>query len=210
MLDASYVFLVFASVFFITDPFANIPIFTSFLENISKEDRAKTIRKSYLVALVSFFVFSFFGPLIFGFLNIEFFSFKIAGGILLMIISIEMLLGLKTRTELTPTEREQAEDKENIAITPMAIPLITGPGAITTGIVLFSRAQTPLLAAEFVVASSAAFFAGLIMVLQSEKITKLFGPIGLKLVTRIMGLLMLSLSVQFILNGIKEAMALPF
>lgn len=205
MVEVSYFLLVFATVFFITDPFANIPIFSSFLESFSEESRRKTIQKSYLIALAAFFLFSIFGLALFGYLNIEFFSFKIAGGILLFIISLEMLFGFKTRTEITSAEKVSAEEKEDISITPLAIPLITGPGAITTGIVLFSRAQTSFQIMEFALASLAAFAAGYVLLTKSEKITKAFGLIGMKIATRVMGLLLMALAVQFVVNGIKES-----
>ncbi len=205
MAELSYFLLVLVSVFFITDPFANIPIFGALFGKTDENTKRKTITTSYVVALVAFFLFSFFGLAIFGYLNIDFSSFKIAGGILLGIISIEMLLGLKTRTELTQSEQEQAEEKENLAITPMAIPLITGPGAITTGVVLFSRAATTLQIMEFVAASLIAFALGYVLLMQSERITRVFGVIGMKIATRVMGLLLMSLAVQFIINGLRES-----
>lgn len=205
MVDFSYPLLVFASVFLITDIFANIPIFLSFLAKESHAVRQRTFRTSYLVATLAFFFFSFFGLAIFGYLNIDFFSFKIAGGILLFLIALEMLFGFKTRTEITPSEQQQAEEKENLAITPMAIPLITGPGAITTGIVLFSRAGSTTQIVEFVLASLAAFLLGYFLLTKSEKIFKLMGPIGMKIITRIMGLLLMSLAIQFVITGIKES-----
>lgn len=210
MPEPSYLLLVFASVFFISDPFANIPIFSGFLQRLPLDERQKIIKQSHLIAIAAFFLFSFFGPTIFAYLNIQLSSFKIAGGILLLLISLEMLFGFKTRTEITEKEQEQAEEKENLAITPLAIPLITGPGAITAGIVLFSRAQSAVQVFEFTIASIAAFVLGLILMLSSEKITKIFGPIGMKIATRIMGLLLMSLAVQFIINGIRESGLLIF
>jgi len=138
-------------------------------------------------------------------LNIDFSSFKIAGGVLLFLISMEMLFGYKTRTEMTHNEQAEAEDRENVAIAPLAIPLITGPGAITTGIVLFSQARTPWAGVEFVLAAAAAFLVSYLLLLQSEKISKWIGVIGLKVITRVMGLLLMSLAVQFVISGLKES-----
>ena len=205
MSDIAFPVLVFISVFLITDPFANIPIFMSFLHQMPREERMKTIRKSHAIALIAFFLFSFFGLAIFEYLAIELFSFKIAGGLLLMVISFEMLFGIKTRTEMTPNEQQTAEEKDDLAITPLAIPLITGPGAITTGIVLFSRTRTNFQAFEFAIASIAAFALGYILFTQSDRITKIFGVIGMKIATRVMGLLLMSLAVQFVVNGVKES-----
>jgi multiple antibiotic resistance protein len=203
--DFGFFVLVFSSVFLVTDPIGNIPLFRGFLEKFTLSDRVKTIRKSHLVAVLVFFVFSFFGPHIFSWMSIDFFSFKIAGGLLLLVIGGEMLLGFKTRTEITPSEQEAAEAKENLAITPLGIPLITGPGAITTGIVLLSKAQGSFQIIEFVAASLLAFLLGFFLFLQSERLFKHLGPIGMKIITRIMGLLLMSLAIQFILTGLKES-----
>lgn len=205
MLELSFFAVVFAAVFLVTDPFANIPIFAGFFGKMKPEEKKATIEKAYLAAFLAFFVFSFFGPMLFSFLGIELFSFKIAGGLLLLIISGEMLLGFKTRTELSPSEQEQAEEKENLAFTPLGIPLITGPGAIITGIVLFSKASGTFEMVQFVAASVLAFVAGLWLMLQSDRVTKFFGPLGMKLATRIMGLLLMSLAVQLMINGIGES-----
>lgn len=205
MLDPSYFLLVFGSVFIITDPFANIPIFQGLLQRFEKKAHNEMIRKACIVAFAAFFLFSFLGPFLFSYLQIEFFSFKIAGGLLLLVIAGEMLLGFKTRTEITPSEQEQAEEKENLAVTPMGIPLITGPGAITTGIVLLSKAHGNFETVQFVIASALALLLTTILLLQSERITKFFSPIGMKIATRIMGLLLMSLAVQFIVIGLKES-----
>lgn len=197
--------LVFVSVFFIIDPFANIPVFMSFLGKHSAAQRKKIIQKSSLIAFVVFFFFSFFGTIVFSSLGIEVFSFKIAGGILLFLIALEMLFGFKTRTELTVKEQESAELQDDLAVTPLAIPLITGPGAITTGIVLASRVGGVGQLFEFAVASVAAFLLSYVLLIQSKKVSEFLGLTGMKVVTRIMGLLLMAIAVQFVLNGLNEA-----
>ncbi|MEK6942031.1 MAG: MarC family protein [archaeon] len=200
-----FLVLVFASVFFIVDPFANIPVFISFLERYSAEERKKIIQKSSVIAFVAYFFFSFFGTRIFDYLGIQIFSFKIAGGILLSLISLEMLFGFKTRTELTEKEIESVELQDSLAVTPLAIPLITGPGAITTGIVLASKATGAEQLSAFVIGSTAAFVLSYLLLMQSKKISEIFGLTGMKVITRIMGLLLLAIAIQFVLTGLNEA-----
>ncbi len=200
-----FLVLVFASVFFIVDPFANIPVFISFLERYSAEERKKIIQKSSVIAFVAYFFFSFFGTRIFDYLGIQIFSFKIAGGILLSLISLEMLFGFKTRTELTEKEMESVELQDSLAVTPLAIPLITGPGAITTGIVLASKATGAEQLSAFVIGSTAAFVLSYLLLMQSKKISEIFGLTGMKVITRIMGLLLLAIAIQFVLTGLNEA-----
>ncbi len=205
MAEPSFFAVALVSLFVVLDPFANVPLFSNFLRGFSHADFTRAVRLSHIVAIVAFFFFSFFGSALFDFLKIEFSSFKIAGGLLLFFISVEMLFGFKTRTEMTLSEQQSAEEKENVAVTPLAIPLLTGPGAIITGIVLFSRAQALGQVLDFVLACAIAFMASFLVLFSAERISKLFGVIGMKLVTRIMGLILMSLSVQFIINGIREA-----
>lgn len=205
MLGSVYFVLVVTSLFFILDPFANIPIFSALTKNFSLHDRVKTVRKSHLIAFLAFVFFCLFGNFIFNYLGIQFSSFKIAGGILLFLISMEMLFGYKTRTEMTEDEHDSAEEKENVAITPLAIPLIAGPGAITTGIVLLSKAVGVSQLAEFVIGAAGAFLLSYLMLRHSDPVRNVLGPIGLKVLTRIMGLLLMSLAIQFVINGIREA-----
>ncbi len=204
-MDLSYFILVFATVFFVTDSIGNLPIFLGLTHRYPTKERHQLIGKSHIVAMIAFFLFSIFGLALLSFLGIDLFSLKIAGGFLLFTIGLEMIYGFKTRTETSPNEQEEAEEKENLAITPLGIPLITGPGAIITGIVLFARATTPLLQAQFTIATVLAFALGLIIFLQAEQISNRFGKIGMKVSTRIMGLLLMALAVQFVINGIKDA-----
>ena len=121
------------------------------------------------------------------------------------LISLEMLFGFKTRTELTEKEMESAERQDSLAVTPLAIPLITGPGAITTGIVLASRVQSAGQLSAFVIGSTAAFVLSYLLLMQSKKISEIFGLTGMKVITRIMGLLLLAIAIQFVLTGLNEA-----
>ncbi len=205
MVSVEYFVLVLTSVFFILDPFANVPLFISFTKTFSSKEKNEIVKKSHLIAFIAFLFFCFFGNFIFDYLNIEFSSFKIAGGILLFLISMEMLFGYKTRTEMTTHEQADAEDRENVTISPLAIPLITGPGAITTGIVLFSRADGVLQIMEFVGAVIIAFLLSFFLLMQAERIARLLGVVGLKVITRVMGLLLMALAVQFVLHGLTMA-----
>ena len=136
---ATFTFIIhsFVALFVIIDPFGNVPIFITLLERFKESDRDLMIRRAIIFAAVTLIILTLTGNVIFELLDIKMYSFRIAGGILLLIISIEMLFGRKSRTEAS---EDIEEEKENISITPLAIPLLTGPGAITTGIVLFDNA----------------------------------------------------------------------
>ncbi|MFH1255733.1 MAG: MarC family protein [Candidatus Diapherotrites archaeon] len=200
----------FASLFAIVDPIANIPLYNSLLERFAEKEKMEIIRKAVLIALLVLLVFAFAGNYIFALMRISMYSFMIAGGILLFIISIEMLFGLRTRTETSSEEQRSAMDKENIAVTPLAVPLLTGPGAITTAMVVFSQAKTPALAGEFLIAAIGVFLISYVILLRGRKVFSLLGTTGSKTITRIMGLLLAAIAVEFVLNGVSQAAMVLF
>src|SRR3989338_11078147 len=152
-----FLLLAFVSIFIILDSFANVPIFVALLNKCNGGECTNIVLKALLFAFTVYVLASFFGNLVFDYLHIKMYSFEIAGGILLFVIALEMLFGLKTQTEFSENEREKALQMEDIAAFPLAMPLIVGPGAITTGVVLANQAGSPQLALEFLGATVLAF-----------------------------------------------------
>lgn len=206
MLDLSFFGLVLISIFIIIDPFANIPIASALLEKFPSAVQKSIIKKSHVVAFALFITFSLFGQLIFDYLGIRLFAFKIAGGILLALIGVEMLYRFKSQTEYSSGEQAEAEAKDNLAITPLAIPFITGPGAMITGIVLFAQTNhDPWNIVQFLAAAIGAYSLSYLLFRQSDRVREIIGSIGLKVITRVMGLLLLSMAIQLVLTGLHEA-----
>ena len=201
--DLAFAIKSFIALFVIVDAFAVVPIFLSLLENYSEADKKAMIRMAVRVAFIVLVILTLTGNLIFQFLGIEFYSFRIAGGILLLIISIEMLFGRRTR--ILSTEQE-AEAKEDIAIMPMAIPLLTGPGAITTGIILFSEAVDPINKLVLLINILIVFLITYEVLLRLDVVYKALGRSGTKIVGRVMGIMLAAMSVQFIVAGVSEAL----
>jgi multiple antibiotic resistance protein len=204
MSPVAYFGAVFVSLFLVVDVATNLPIFLSLTESYSKPERRSIARRALLVALGIQLLFVIFGNYIFGYLSIRLYSFSIAGGILLSIVAVEMLFGRKTRTEYQEKERE--EEKENITVVPLAIPLHTGPASIITGMIIFGRADTVILKTVFALATVCVYVASMLILFKSDIIFKVLRPLGMKVITRVMGLILLTLSVQFIVNGVKEAL----
>ena len=200
----AYFGTVFISLFLVVDVVTNLPIFLSLTQRYSAKERKNIARRALLVALGIQLLFVIFGNYIFGYLNIQLYSFSIAGGILLSIVAMEMLFGRKTRTEYQ--EKEQEEEKENITVVPLAIPLHTGPASIITGMILFGKADSLPLKAIFIFAAVLVYLISLVVLLKSDLIFKIFKPLGMKVITRVMGLILLTLAVQFVVNGIKDAL----
>lgn len=203
MVDYYFALRAFVALFAIVDPFANIPIFISILDRFREKDRYVVIREAVLIAFVVLVVLTLTGNYIFRFMGITLYSFKIAGGILLLIIAIEMLFGRKTRTEIS--DETLREERENVSIMPLAIPLLTGPGAITTGIVLYESAGSLTDKLVLMACIVLVFVLSYVILRQGEFIHKKLGKTGNKVVIRLMGLLLSGIAVQFVISGVAEA-----
>jgi len=212
--------VVFVSVFLAVNAFGAMPVFIAMLQKYKKKDRAAAIRKSFIIAFVVFVLFSFFGHHIFELMHIELYSFYIAGGILLAIIALSMLSGKTQETKISDKEvkileHAHKEELENLTITPIAVPMLTGPGSITLGLMLFSSIQfngisSAIVLGEFLVGAFLAYLVSFVVISKSKYIEKIMGRIGLKVMSRIMGLLLLSIGVQFVVNGIMKIIELGF
>lgn len=200
--DMGFFIQSFVAFFVIIDAIGNVPIFISLLDRFSYQDRNSVIKRATLIALITLLIVTLTGDTVFRYLSIEMYSFKVAGGVLLMIISIEMLFGRKSRTEATDDVEER---KQDLTVTPLAIPLLTGPGAMTTGVVLFDAAGSELRRLLVLASILLAFMVSYIILLKAQRIFRFLGKTGTKVVIRVMGLLLLSIAVQFIINGVTEA-----
>ncbi|RKY68077.1 MAG: hypothetical protein DRQ24_12165 [Candidatus Latescibacterota bacterium] len=204
-MDPTFTVKSFVALFVIVDAFGVVPIFISLLEGYKEADKRAIIKMAVQVATIALIILTLTGNLIFQLLGIDMYSFRIAAGIILLIISIEMLFGRKTRTG--SSDKIEIE-KEDIAITPMAIPLLTGPGAITTGIVLFDEAGTVLNRIILIINIILVFWISYIIFSKLNLVYKALGRTGTRVVTRIMGLMLSAISVQFIISGISEVVRL--
>lgn len=201
-LDYSFIVKSFIALFIIVDPLGVVPVFLSLLERFKGAERQVMIKKSVIIAGITLLVLTLIGNVIFSILGISMYSFRIAGGILLLIISIEMLFGRKTRTGISD---KLDIEREDVVIMPMAIPLLTGPGAITTGIMLFDTAGGILNRIFLIVNIFLVFFVSYAILSRLNYVYKIFGQTGTRVVIRIMGLMLSAIAVQFIISGISEA-----
>lgn len=200
-----FAILSFASLFVIVDPIALVPAFIAMTRQDSVSGK---VRMAALASVVTFFIlftFSFSGQWIFKVFGITLPAFQIAGGIILMIIALDMLKARRTAVKETPEEQAEGESKEDIAITPLAVPMLAGPGAITTVILLSQQAvsfnhQLVLVGNIFLV-SLLTFW---ILRLAARR-SSLLSVIAMKVIMRLMGLLLAAIAVQFILGGIQKA-----
>jgi len=203
-MDLNFLYYAIFTLFVIINPIGTIGIIRSLLDDYNKKNRKRIIHKAMVVATSSLLVFTIFGNAIFGFLDINLYSFKIAGGILLGMISLQMIFGQKQKTKHTSEEEDEWETMENLAITPLAIPLMTGPGAITTGILLYSSAVSAEQKIFVILAVVIACMLAYVIFRSSDKIFSILGTTGTKVITRLMGLILLAIAVQYITGGIYD------
>jgi multiple antibiotic resistance protein len=137
----SYFLKSLVSLFVVVDAIGNVPVFMTLLERFDETEREAITKKAALVGCLTLAIVSLTGRMFFRVLGIGFYSFRMAAGILLMIVSLEMLQGKKTRAQSSADDERHYAERDEISIIPLAIPLLTGPGTLTTGIILLVQAE---------------------------------------------------------------------
>jgi multiple antibiotic resistance protein len=186
----------------IVDPVGAIPVFVSLTAHRTSQERQRIALMCAIAVATTLLIAHLGGNFWLKFFGISIPSFQIAGGIVLMLMGLSMVKVSHDRSRNTPEEQAESIDKESIAVVPLAIPLLSGPGAITTVIVnhnLHSSWNYDLLAG-CVIATVA--LAVLLCLLMAEKIADLLGTTGMNVITRVLGLIILSLAVEFIAKGL--------
>lgn len=201
--------LAFSSLFVIVDPIATAPAFLAMTPHDTTEQRLRMARIACVTAASVLLVFSVAGQWIFRFLGITLPAFQIAASVVLLLVAMDMLRAQRSRVQETTEETAAGAEKDDISITPLAIPLLAGPGAISTVILLQGRADG--LAQRLVLCGCivAVLVATYVILRLAARGARWLNPIAISIITRIMGLLLAALAIQFMLNGIREAGLLP-
>jgi len=204
--------ILYTGLFAITNPVGAVPVFLSVTHDLSRSQRREIAKKTAITVVVTLITFALIGQWIFKFFGSSTDAFAIAGGILLFRMAMEMLSGKLSTTKISQEETEEFSEEvatlEEVAIIPLAIPLISGPGAITT-VMLYTAKSTSLPEKVTVIASIVAIGLTVLLVLCSaNRIKAKLGRVGIKVMTRMMGLILTSMAVQMIINGIKGAFGL--
>jgi multiple antibiotic resistance protein len=197
-----YSLLTFSSLFAIVDPFAAIPTFLAMTARDSFESRRRMARTACLVCWLVMSLFAAVGPFIFKAMSITLPAFQIAGGLILLLSALDMLRAKRSALQETPEETEEGMGKEDIAITPLAIPMLAGPGAITTAIVLGEHADDWRKTAIFYGLIGLVALLTYLILTAAARGARNFPPTVLNIVTRLMGLLLAAIGIQFILNAL--------
>lgn len=206
MVDLAFGLTAIASIFAIVDPVGAVPFFAAITEGYSADDKQAVIQQSCIVALLTLLVFGLAGQYIFLAFGFTVPAFQIAGGILLFNIGFEMLHGERPRTKATEKEHAEALERRAVGIVPLGVPLLAGPGAITTVMVYISHPTSDPLDKVFIFAGIlAAVLASLVALSYADRIFRRIGRTGTHAISRILGLLLTAIAVQFVINGVLGA-----
>lgn len=198
----SFTLLCFTSFITLMNPLGIMPVFMTMTDSLDKEERRQTAKKANIVAALTLIAFAFSGQLLFKFFGISVNSFRMVGGIIFFMMGWDMLQARLVKVKMTKKSVTK-EYVNDISVTPLAIPMICGPGAITNAIVLMEDAQTFNMKAIVVLMICLVCFIGYLVLWSSGKITVWIGETGNKIMMRLMGLIVMVIAVEFFFSGLK-------
>ncbi|HEX5399687.1 MAG TPA: MarC family protein [Verrucomicrobiae bacterium] len=198
-----YILLAASSLFVIVDPLAVVPAFLAMTPNDTAEQRIRTARLACCVTAGVLLLFSMGGQLVFKVMGITMPAFQIAASILLLIVALDMVRAQRSRVQETREETKAGTEKTDIAVTPLAIPMLAGPGAISTAILLQNEAKDIPQHIALYGCIAAVSLASYLILRISARGARWLSPILMNIAIRIMGLLLAAVAIQFMLNAIK-------
>ncbi|HVG21042.1 MAG TPA: MarC family protein [Blastocatellia bacterium] len=196
--------LALSSIFFLVDPFAALPTFLAVTEGEDASKRVRTARRASMTAWVVLTLFAFIGQYIFRVFGITLPAFEIAGGVILLLIGLDMLEAKRSPTQETRKDAEAAASKEDAGIVPMGIPMLAGPGSITTVMVLVGQVQTPWQMLAILLAITVTAAICFLVLGSADRVARALGQTGIRILVRVMGLLLVALAVQYFVNGFAD------
>jgi multiple antibiotic resistance protein len=199
-----FALVTFTSVLFIVDPVAAIPTYLVITQQETRVERRRTARRACIAMTILLIIFAATGTFLFRAFGITLAAFRTAGGLILWFVAMDMLRA-ERRTQEGSEEVLEGQAKEDVALTPLAIPMLAGPGAISTVIVLSGQAHGP---AQTVVVYGVIIATGILSFVAlrlGEPLLTRLGRTGIRVVTRVMGLILAAVAVQFVFSGVKEA-----
>jgi len=198
--------LALSSIFFLVDPFAAIPAFLAITESADPARRKRMARKGALTCFIVLTSFAVAGQLIFRLFGITLPAFEIAGGMILLLIGLDMLQAKRSATQEAHGDTEEATAKEDAGIVPLGIPMLAGPGAISSVMVLVGQApsiwhwQMGAILGSIAVTSLVSYW----VLAGAGRVRKVMGETGIRVLVRVMGLLLVALAMQYFVNGLTD------
>ena len=199
-----FALLAVTSIFFLVDPFTVIPLFLAITADSPPQERRFMAWRAAWTCAIVLATFAFAGSVIFKMFGITLPAFKIAGGIILLQIGLDMLQARQSSTKSTPEETEEGAAKRDASIIPLGMPMLAGPGAISTVMVLIGESHSIWQHAVIYSTIAATAFASFLILSGAGRVQRYLGETGIRILMRLMGLLLVALAVQFVANGLTD------
>jgi multiple antibiotic resistance protein len=196
-MEIDFLITSFVALFLIIDPVGLTPLFIALTRGMSAPARRKITIRAIGVSFFVLMSFALFGETVLGFVGISMPAFRVAGGILLFLTALDMLFQRRTKRR----EDQSEDDADDPSVFPLAIPLIAGPGSITTIILIAGSTPGPIGLASAGMVAVAGLISVYIFFALADGLEKLLGKTGIDVITRLLGMLLAALSVQFVLEG---------
>ena len=200
-----FLVLAFSSLIFIVDPIATIPSFLALTADAQMDERRHMAKRAAWTCFAVLAAFAMAGTLIFKMFGITLPAFRIAGGLIMILIGLDMVQARRSQTKETPAETQQAMEKEDVGIVPLGVPMLAGPGSISTVIALMAQSTTWQHSVSIIVAVALTAFISYRTLPFADRLGRRMGDTGIHILTRFMGLLLMAIAVQFILSGLTAA-----
>ena len=204
MIDWTVHIKIFTTLLAIVNPLGIIPFFVGLTAGMGETERKKTAHTTSIAVAVVLTVATLLGNPVLKFFGVSIASFKVGGGILLMLMSIDMMQARYKHTNQTPEEAQEAEEKESIAVVPIAVPLLAGPGAISTVIIYADQSFHPLHIGLIILSCLLVALLTWASLTVAAPVSRLMSRTSINIATRLMGLLLAAIAVEFISGGIAQ------
>lgn len=204
MVDVAFAATAMASIFAVVDPIGVTPFFSLLTEDMTAEEKRRVIVRTCIVCGSTLTFFALFGQWIFTAFGFTLPAFRIAGGILLFGVAFEMLHGERPRSRLTQQEREETLEREEVGVVPLGIPLLAGPGAITTVMIYMAQPVAPEDRVFVFLGIALVVVATYVILHYADRMFRRIGRTGARAIGRIMGLLLAAIAVEFVIDGVLD------
>ncbi len=201
---AQFAFVAFTSILFLVDPIAVVPAYLAFVRKENPKQRRRTARTACIAAAIALLLFAAGGDLILRAFGVTLPAFRIAGGFILWLVAMDMLRAKRT-TQEGNQELMEGQQKEDVSLTPLGIPMLAGPGAMSTVMVLSAQARTPMYKTFVYASIILTMLISWALLRIADRLFARLGESGIRVATRVMGLILAAVAVQFVMSGLSDA-----
>jgi multiple antibiotic resistance protein len=198
-LDTGFLITAFTTLFVVIDPIGLTPLFVALTKGANAQHRRGVAVRASLIGATILLAFALFGEAVLGFIGISMPAFQIAGGVLLFLTALDMLFERRTKRR-----EDKVSDMPDPSVFPLATPLIAGPGAIATMILLMGQANSMVDTLAVVAVALSVILIVFLFFLSAGFLERLLGHTGIEVATRLLGMLLAALSIQFMINGLNS------